>query len=99
MNAPPSATSHSGTNTQKGVLLLLWLGATAIGTFLALLVFEAAYFQGDYIPTGNDSFYHARRMLDAAVGERGFYQFDERLHVPDGAWIPWPWATSPTSTS
>ena len=37
-------------------------------------------------------FYHARRILDAAIGARGFYEFDERLHVPDGAWIPWPWA-------
>ena len=48
--------------------------------------------EGVYLPRTNDSFYHARRILDAAVGERGFYQFDERLHVPDGAWIPWPWA-------
>jgi len=31
-------------------------------------------------------------MLDTAVGDRGFYQFDERTHVPDGSWIPWPWA-------
>ena len=37
-------------------------------------------------------FYHARRILDAAVGSRGFYEFDERLQVPDGTWIPWPWA-------
>lgn len=72
--------------------VLLWLFATAIAMFLSLLVIDAAYFDGDWIPTGNDSFYHARRMLDLAVGERGFYQFDERIHVPDGSWIPWPWA-------
>ena len=73
-------------------VILLWLGATAIGVFLSMLVVDAAYFQGDYIPTGNDSFYHARRMLDTAVGERGFYQFDERIYAPEGIWIPWPWA-------
>ena len=70
----------------------LWLVATVVGMFLSLLVIDAAFFEGDYIPIGNDSFYHARRMLDFAVGERGFYQFDERIHVPDGNWIPWPWA-------
>jgi len=29
-----------------------------------------------YIPLTNDSFYHARRILDAAVGTRGFYAHD-----------------------
>jgi len=72
--------------------LLLWLVATAIGVFLSLLVIDSAFYEGAYIPMGNDSFYHASRMLDTAVGERGFYQFDERIHVPDGSWIPWPWA-------
>lgn len=80
------------TRFEQSAVVLLWLAATAIGVFLALLLKEAAYFQGDYIPTGNDSFYHARRMLDFAVGERGFYQFDERIHAPDGIWVPWPWA-------
>lgn len=75
----------------KGVTVLIWLAATAISTFLALLVIDSAFFEGEYIPMGNDSFYHARRMLDTAVGERGFYQFDDRIHVPDGSWIPWPW--------
>jgi len=75
----------------KGVTVLIWLAATAISTFFALLVIDSAFFEGEYIPMGNDSFYHARRMLDTAVGERGFYQFDDRIHVPDGSWIPWPW--------
>ena len=77
---------------QKTATTLLWLGATVISVFLALLVIDSAFFEGEYIPMGNDSFYHARRMLDTAIGDRGFYQFDERIHVPDGSWIPWPWA-------
>ncbi len=77
---------------QRWVTLLLWLGATAIGMFLSVMVLEAALYEGSYVPTGNDSFYHARRMLDFAVGERGFYQFDARIHAPEGIWIPWPWA-------
>ena len=76
----------------RWVTIALWFAATVVGTFLSLLVIDAAYFEGDYIPIGNDSFYHARRMLDFAIGERGFYEFDERIHVPDGNWIPWPWA-------
>ena len=77
---------------QRWTPIVLWLAASAIGVFLAMLVIDSAYFEGEYIPMGNDSFYHARRMLDTAIGERGFYQFDERMHVPDGSWIPWPWA-------
>lgn len=76
----------------RWVSLSIWLVATAISVFLSMLVIDSAFFDGEYIPMGNDSFYHARRMLDTAVGTRGFYQFDDRIHVPDGSWIPWPWA-------
>jgi len=82
----------SSVDLQKSATTLLWLGATVISVFLALLVIDSAFFEGEYIPMGNDSFYHARRMLDTAIGDRGFYQFDDRIHVPDGSWIPWPWA-------
>jgi hypothetical protein len=73
------------------IALFLWLAASAIAIFFALLVTDSTLVDGSYLPRGNDSFYHARRILDAAVGTRGLYQFDERLHAPDGAWIPWPW--------
>jgi hypothetical protein len=72
--------------------VLIWLTASAIAIFLALILVDSAVIDGLYIPRTNDSLYHARRILDAAVGSRGFYEFDERLHVPDGTWIPWPWA-------
>lgn len=73
-------------------MVALWLMASLIAVFFAVLEKNTALVDGYWIPRGNDSFYHARRILDAAVGTRGFYQFDERLHVPDGAWISWPWA-------
>ena len=69
-----------------------WLAASLIAMFMALQLDSAAFVDGRYIPVGNDSFYHARRILDAAIGERGFYQFDEMMHVPEGSWINWPWA-------
>ena len=82
----------NGARLHRAAAIFMWLLATIIGVFLSMLVIDAAFFEGDYIPMGNDSFYHARRMLDTAVGERGFYQFDDRTHIPDGSWIPWPWA-------
>ncbi len=72
-------------------LLGIWLGAVLIAGFFAKLMGDAAVVDGHYVPMTNDSFYHARRVLDA-LGSRGFYQFDERLHAPMGTWIPWPWA-------
>jgi hypothetical protein len=70
---------------------LIWAAATLIAVFFALLVRDSTIIDGAYLPRGNDSFYHARRILDAAVGSRGFYEFDERLQVPEGTWISWPW--------
>ena len=69
----------------------MWLLASLVGIFMALQFDTAAFVDGQYIPVGNDSFYHARRILDAAIGERGFYEFDSMIHVPEGSWICWPW--------
>src|SRR5688572_33411855 len=74
------------------VTIAIWLIAALVAVFFAVISKESVLLDDHWLPRGNDSFYHARRILDAAVGTRGFYQFDERLHVPDGAWISWPWA-------
>ncbi len=71
--------------------LVIWLIGTLIAVLMALNMLSAAYVDGNYIPVGNDSFYHARRILDAAIGDRGFYQFDDMIHVPEGSWLNWPW--------
>ncbi|MFQ5609920.1 MAG: hypothetical protein ACE5F8_06580, partial [Woeseiaceae bacterium] len=70
----------------------VWLIFSVITIAVAMLYQSAAVVDGQYIPVGNDSFYHARRIIDAAVGSRGFYQFDELIHVPEGSWLNWPWA-------
>jgi hypothetical protein len=72
--------------------VLIWAVACTIAVFFATLLVDSAIIEGLHIPRTNDSLYHGRRILDAAVGSRGFYEFDERLHVPDGTWISWPWA-------
>ncbi len=71
---------------------VIWLVTGTIAVFMALQIYSAAIVDGHYIPVGTDSFYHARRILDAAIGERGFYQFDNMIHVPEGSWVNWPWA-------
>ncbi|HUQ52827.1 MAG TPA: hypothetical protein VM692_11445 [Gammaproteobacteria bacterium] len=68
-----------------------WAVASLIAMFLARLVRDDAALGDLYLPSGNDSFYHARRILDAAFGQ-GLRQFDARLHAPDGDWVAWPWA-------
>jgi hypothetical protein len=70
----------------------IWLVAGVIAVLMALQFDSASFVDGHYIPVGNDSFYHARRILDAAIGARGFYQYDNMIHVPEGSWLSWPWA-------
>jgi hypothetical protein len=97
MNAavPEARTSRRGLELSSSLDfsgVAIWLVASLIALFFALILRDSTVIGDVYLPRGNDSFYHARRILDAAVGARGFYQFDERLHAPDGAWISWPWA-------
>ncbi len=70
--------------------VVVWALASVVAVFFATVHFESAFVDGEFIPRTNDSFYHARRILDAAVGS-GFYEFDPRMHVPNGSWISWPW--------
>ena len=68
-----------------------WLISTRAAVLIMTFI-SAAQVNGGWVPAGNDSFYHARRIIDAAIGARGFYQFDAMIHVPEGSWLNWPWA-------
>ena len=70
---------------------IAWLIFSLITVGVAMLFSSAAVVDGQYIPVSNDSFYHARRIIDAATGAGGFYQFDTMIHVPEGSWLNWPW--------
>jgi len=72
-------------------LLLLWLLIGALGVWVCSFGLSAAHLGSEYVPVGNDSFYHARRILDTARDPSSFYQFDPRIHAPDGSLILWPW--------
>lgn len=71
---------------------LLWLTATAVAAVFALSWLPAAFDGDAWYPVGADSFYHARRILDAAADPSAFYQFDPAIHAPDGSLLTWPWA-------
>ena len=75
----------------RSINVAIWLGASLLTMAFALLQIDSVFVDGQFIPFGNDSFYHATRILDAAFGERGFYQFDPLMHVPEGSWVVWPW--------
>jgi hypothetical protein len=77
--------------TRRWSSLAIWLVASAIAAFSCSLAGSAAHLGSEYVPVGNDSFYHARRILDAVADPAGFYQFDAKIHAPEGSLLVWPW--------
>lgn len=71
--------------------VIIWLTAGILAALSCSLYFSAAHYQGEYLPVGNDSFYHARRILDAVADPAAFYQFDPKIHAPEGSLLVWPW--------
>lgn len=78
------------TNEFKQVLI--WISGSFVAVLLALNFLPAAYDGNSYVPVGNDSFYHARRILDAVADPGHYYEFDPKIHAPEGSLLTWPWA-------
>jgi asparagine N-glycosylation enzyme membrane subunit Stt3 len=70
----------------------LWLLIGLIAAGVCSLTWPAAHLGDEYVPYANDSFYHARRILDTVEDPASFYQFDTRIHAPEGSLLTWPWA-------
>ena len=70
----------------------LWLTAGSLAFLLCAYHLSATLVDGVFMPADHDSLYHARRILDSLQDPLGMYQFDARVHAPEGAWITWPWA-------
>jgi len=68
-----------------------WLVASLLAIAFALVQSDSVIVGNEFLPFGNDAFYHARRILDAAFSGDGLYQFDPLMHVSEGSWISWPW--------
>lgn len=82
----------AGTQTRgRWIWLAIWLLTAAIAALSCSLTFTAAHRGDEYVPVGNDAFYHARRILDAVRDPDNFYEFDQRIHAPEGSLLTWPW--------
>ena len=69
-----------------------WLLWSAVGMLLALSWSAGSQVGAfDYVPMNHDAFYHARRILDTVKEPAAFYQFDQRIHAPEGSILVWPW--------
>lgn len=92
-----SATGPIVSNTKKMTSinrwsrLAMWLVLSAITILACSVNLPSARLDGEYLPMGNDSFYHARRILDGAQDPSAFYQFDTHIHAPEGSLLVWPW--------
>lgn len=71
--------------------LSVWLLASCIAALSCSLVRPAAHIGAEWFPIGNDSFYHATRILEAVDNPAAFYEFDPKIHAPEGSLLVWPW--------
>lgn len=72
-------------------LIVIWLVASTLAVIACTVNSSAAQLNGEYLPIGNDGFYHARRILDAVREPGSFYEFDAKIHAPEGSLLTWPW--------
>lgn len=69
----------------------LWLLWSLVAALACCVSWKAVHVDGGYLPISNDSFYHARRILDTAADPSAFYEFDPKIHAPEGSLLCWPW--------
>ena len=68
-----------------------WLLVGLIAAGVCSLYWPSAHFSDEYLPFGNDAFYHGRRILDTVAEPSSFYEFDKKIHAPEGSLLTWPW--------
>lgn len=71
--------------------VLIWLAVSCIAIVSCMLNQSAAQIGEELVPVGHDSYYHARRILDTVANPGGFYEFDAKIHAPEGSLLVWPW--------
>lgn len=72
-------------------LIAIWLLTSTLAVLSCSLNYPTSRYNGEYVPMGIDSYYHARRILDTVHDPKSFYEFDTRIHVPEGSQLVWPW--------
>jgi hypothetical protein len=71
--------------------LAIWAAISVVAVVSCSLNLAAAHIGSEYFPVGHDGFYHARRILDTVANPAGFYEFDPKIHAPEGSLLVWPW--------
>jgi len=71
--------------------LFIWLAISCIAAVFCSLTRSASHVGDQYFPYGLDSFYHAVRILGAVDDPTSFYEFDPKIHAPEGSLLVWPW--------
>ena len=71
--------------------IIVWMTGAVIVAITTWLWADIVFVADDYIPVGADAFYHARRILDSVADPSAFYEFDAKIHAPEGSWLTWPW--------
>ena len=77
---------------RPGWTLLCVVAGSLVALYATLKCMTVVHVGDVYLPVSHDSFYHARRILDAVADPSAYYQFDATIHVPEGSWLTWPWA-------
>lgn len=72
--------------------LALVFACGCLAFLICLYPLSATLVNGRYLPADADSFYHARRILDALATPWHVAPFDPYIHAPEGSWSPIPWA-------
>ncbi|WP_414717583.1 hypothetical protein [Steroidobacter sp.] len=75
----------------RWILPAIWLAVSVFAALTCSVQYSSARLHDEFIPVGNDSFYHARRIVDAVRAPEDFYQFDAKIHAPEGSLLVWPW--------
>jgi hypothetical protein len=71
--------------------LAIWLVAGTLAVLSCTLGISRNAQGIEYLPVGNDSYYHAARILETAADPASFAEFDPRIHAPEGSIVTWPW--------
>jgi hypothetical protein len=79
------------TRIERAKFAGLWLLIGLIAAGVCSLRWPAAHLGDEYLPFSNDSFYHARRILDTVADPASFYEVDPKIHAPEGSLLTWPW--------
>lgn len=77
--------------TARLKLIGWWLLIGLIAAGVCSLKWPSVQLNGEYLPFGMDAFYHGRRILDTVADPAAFYQFDPKIHAPEGSLLTWPW--------